>query len=76
MPVVARTLRELRIERGMSLRQLGDRSGLNKGTISQIERGRLVATPREVIALEVGLGLPIASLTVKTMVVLEEAARG
>lgn len=41
-----RALRELRVAAGLSLQDLADRSGVNKGTISQIERGRIRRQPR------------------------------
>lgn len=72
MPAVARTLRELRLDAGLSLRELAERAQLNKAVVSQIERGRMVATPAELARLEAGLALPIATLTTKPMVVLEE----
>lgn len=46
-PTVFRTLRELRLERQMSLKELADATGINKGTLSGIERGRIVATAVE-----------------------------
>ena len=42
-----RTLRTLRLDRGYSLQTLADRAGINKGSISQIERGVKIATAAE-----------------------------
>lgn len=68
-PRMLRTLRELRVEQGLSLRELAEASGVNKGTISQIERGRLVATRAELDAIAAILDRP---LEVRTLVVYEE----
>lgn len=56
---VPRTLRELRIERGLSLRETAALTGLHRGVISQIERGRLVARADEMRALQEAIGLPL-----------------
>jgi DNA-binding XRE family transcriptional regulator len=74
-PLVARTLRELRLDRGLSLRDLSELAGLNRATVSQIERGRLVATPAELSRLEAALDLPLATLNTKPMAVYEEERR-
>lgn len=65
-----RTLRELRVEAGLSLQDLADASGVNKGTISQIERGRIVASPRELAAISSVLD---RDLEVRTLAIYEEA---
>lgn len=46
-PVMPRsaTWRDLREASGMSLRMVEERSGINRGEISKIERGRSCATP-------------------------------
>jgi transcriptional regulator with XRE-family HTH domain len=41
-PAALRTLRELRLERGLSLRALEELTGVNRGILSQLERGRLI----------------------------------
>lgn len=53
---VLRTLRQLRLERGHSLRALAELSGVDKPTLSQIERGRLVANPQELAAIGKAIG--------------------
>lgn len=41
----------LRAERGLSLRQLEARTGINRGTLSLIEAGRLIPTPDQAAAI-------------------------
>lgn len=69
---VPRTLRELRVDRGWNLQTLADRAGLNVATVSQIERGKLVAEPHHLQALSDAVGL---TLQVAVMVVHWEPAR-
>lgn len=57
---VPRTLRELRYERDWPLTQLAAESGIHVATLSQIERGRIAASPDEIRALEQALGLQLA----------------
>lgn len=64
-----RTLRELRVEQGMSLAQLAEQSGINKGTLSGIERGRIVANPAELAQIGAVFG---RRLEVRTIAVYEE----
>lgn len=52
-----KTLRELRIEQGLTLPELANRSGISRGTLSMIERGRMVANPDERARLSAVLGL-------------------
>lgn len=59
-----RTLRELRLELGLTLKQVQERTGLHKGTLSQIERGRLVASPREAALISRALGFQMETRTV------------
>lgn len=56
-PAAPRTLRDLRLAAGLSLRELEVRCRISRATISQIERGRLVATRAEADALAWALGL-------------------
>lgn len=51
-----RTLRELRLEAGMTLPELAHLVSVPKGTLSNIERGRMVATDHELGALSNALG--------------------
>ena len=46
-----KTLRELRLELGITLPELADEAGIPKATLSMIERGRVVATPAELALL-------------------------
>lgn len=59
-----RTLRELRLELGLTLKQVQERTGLHKATLSQIERGRLVASPREALLISRALGFQMETRTV------------
>lgn len=45
------TWRALRSERGYSLRELQDATGINRGDLSKIERGRLIPTPGQAAAI-------------------------
>lgn len=51
-----RTLRELRIEQGITMPELADRAHISRGTLSMIERGRMIATPQERERLAAALG--------------------
>ena len=68
------TLRELRLRAGLSVRDLGEKADLHKGIVSQIERGRLVATQDEADKLAVALGYPAGALQTKPMLFLVEDA--
>ena len=46
-----KTLRELRLDLGLTLPELADEAGISKATLSMIERGRVVATPAELATL-------------------------
>ena len=50
-------MRELRNDRNLSLAQLSVRSGLSKPLLSQIERGRMVASDEDLRQIEVGLSV-------------------
>lgn len=56
-PAAPQTLRDLRLAAGLSLRELEARCRISRATLSQIERGRLVATRAEADALAWALGL-------------------
>lgn len=56
MPAALFTLRQLRQPK-MTLRQLQAATGINRGTLSQIERGRLVASTDELQAIAQALAL-------------------
>jgi transcriptional regulator with XRE-family HTH domain len=61
-PDVGARLRELRAERGFSIRSLAERSGLNVNTLSLIENGKTspsVSTLQQIAAV---LDIPIAAL--------------
>ena len=74
VPPPPHTLRELRLNQSMTLRDLATKSGLNKATISQIERGRLVATQAEADQLAEALGFAPGTLQTKPMLFLVEAS--
>lgn len=54
-----RTLRDIRVGQGMRLTELSRLTGLNRGLLSMIERGRMVATPRELQVLSEALGVDV-----------------
>lgn len=69
---VARSLRQLRLERGMSLRDLAEACGISRGMLSLVERGLLLTTRQEADAIAAVLELPDGSLVTRTLLVLEE----
>jgi transcriptional regulator with XRE-family HTH domain len=65
-PIAARVgarIRELRLERGMSLAALADAAGLSKGHMSSVERGLVLITVTTVDATAKALGVPPFVLT-------------
>ncbi|MDC0744414.1 helix-turn-helix domain-containing protein [Polyangium mundeleinium] len=55
---VGARLRELRIERGLSLSALADATGMSKGHLSSFERGLVALNAISLVVLARGLGLP------------------
>jgi len=72
VPAAPHTLRELRLAAGMTLRELADRASISKGSLSQIERGKRVASQPEILSIDIALGLPAGSLQTRLMLVYEE----
>ncbi|TWS25545.1 helix-turn-helix domain-containing protein [Tsukamurella conjunctivitidis] len=61
-PDVGRRLRELRTERGLSLSELARRSGVGKGSLSEIEAGGRNPTIETLYALCDPLDVPLTAL--------------
>lgn len=59
---LAQRVRELRRARGLTLEQLGERSGVSRSTISQIERQQTSPTAAVLNKLADALGLSLAAL--------------
>lgn len=59
---VGLTVRALRRERGLTLEQLSESSGLSTGIISQIERGKANPAFTSLVQLAHGLGIPVGRL--------------
>ncbi len=59
--LVGRKLRELRSNRGLSLRALADRSGLNINTLSLIENGKTSPSVSTLQQLAVALSIPLST---------------
>ncbi|MFF9572390.1 helix-turn-helix domain-containing protein [Streptomyces sp. NPDC014685] len=59
---VGSRLRELRVERNLSLSALARRSGVGKGTLSELEAGRRNATLETLYALTTALGIPLTAV--------------
>lgn len=60
-PIAAKVgarIRELRLERGMSLAALADAAGLSKGHMSSVERGLVLITVGTVVATARALEVP------------------
>ena len=68
MPAAIFTLRQLRQPK-MTLRQLEQATGIHRGTLSQIERGRIVASTSELQAIAQALALD--GLENRTVPILE-----
>jgi transcriptional regulator with XRE-family HTH domain len=51
-------IRELREERGLSLVELAEASGVSKGHMSSVERGLVLVTLETIMAAAKGLGVP------------------
>ncbi|HRI63861.1 MAG TPA: helix-turn-helix transcriptional regulator [Polyangium sp.] len=65
-PIAAKVgarIRELRIERGMSLAALANAAGLSKGHMSSVERGLVLITVGTVVSTAKALGVPPFVLT-------------
>lgn len=69
-----RTLREIRKRAGLSLTALGEASGVSPAVLSQIERGRLVATTEEADRIALALKLPAGALVLRTTLIYDEPA--
>ena len=59
--LVGRKLRELRNRKGLSLRALADRSGLNVNTLSLVENGKSSPSVSTLQQLALALEVPIAT---------------
>jgi transcriptional regulator with XRE-family HTH domain len=55
-------LRTLRLQKGMTLQELSEKSGLSVGFLSQVERGQSSLTITSLQRIAEGLGVPITSL--------------
>lgn len=64
--LIGQRLRELRDTQGLSLAQLGERSGVSRSNISLIERGESSATATVLDKLSAALGVTVASLFEKS----------
>ncbi len=65
-PIAAKVgarIRELRIERGMSIAALANAAGLSKGHMSSVERGLVLITVGTVVSTAKALGVPPFVLT-------------
>jgi transcriptional regulator with XRE-family HTH domain len=70
----ATPLRALREARGLSLRDLEATTGINRAIWSQVERGRMVAEPRQVAALALALDVPIEAFRYRIVLEAEGIA--
>ncbi len=52
-------IRELRLNRNLSLANLSDSSGVSKGSLSSIENGRVNLTVETCVKIAVGLGVRV-----------------
>jgi transcriptional regulator with XRE-family HTH domain len=61
-----RVIRELRTEQGISQEELGNRTGLHRNHVGQVERGELSPTLTSVEVLADALGLPPSELIARS----------
>jgi transcriptional regulator with XRE-family HTH domain len=61
-----RVVRELREEQGLSQEELGNRTGLHRNHVGQVERGELAPTLKSVEVLADALGVPPSELIVRS----------
>jgi mannose-6-phosphate isomerase-like protein (cupin superfamily)/DNA-binding XRE family transcriptional regulator len=61
-PAVGRETRHWRLTRGLTLAQVGERSGLNIGYLSQIENDKAVPSLDALVAIAAALEVPVAWL--------------
>lgn len=61
------TAREIRLQQHMSLRLLEARTGVNRATWSQIERGLLLPSPAQLAKLSEALGVPYREWRIRFM---------
>ncbi|MEH3130995.1 MAG: XRE family transcriptional regulator [Mycolicibacterium neoaurum] len=73
---IGRRLRELRVERGLSLSELARRAGVGKGSLSEIESGKRNPTIETLYALSAPLDVPLTALVGEGTGVLSAAAGG
>ncbi|ADB49130.1 helix-turn-helix transcriptional regulator [Conexibacter woesei] len=57
-----RTIRELRVRRGLSQEQLGLHGGLHRNYVASIERGEINPTLRTMLRLQRGLDFPLSEI--------------
>lgn len=67
-------VRALREARDLSLRQLEELTGINRGVWSQIENGKHLPEPRHIAALSRALGVPAEQWRIRFVLELEEAS--
>lgn len=65
LAAVSMSLREFRLSRQLSLRDLAAMSGINRGTLSQIEQGKRLPEARQIRALSDALGVPAESWRIR-----------
>lgn len=64
-----RTLRDVRLKAGIGLRELEQRTGINRAIISQVERGRLITKPADLQPIADVLG--VTEIEFRTLAVCE-----
>jgi transcriptional regulator with XRE-family HTH domain len=62
LTVLARTLKKTRQDRGWTLADVADRSGISATTLSKVERGKLSLTYEKIVDLSRGLGVEVGRL--------------
>jgi transcriptional regulator with XRE-family HTH domain len=61
-----RVIRELRTEQGLSQEELGNRTGLHRNHVGQVERGELAPTLKSVEVLADALGVAPSELIARS----------
>lgn len=68
------TLANLRDERGLTLKQVEEATGINVAVWSQLERGLMVPQPKHLEALARAFNVPVSSWRIRFVLETETAA--
>jgi transcriptional regulator with XRE-family HTH domain len=67
-------LRDARRDRGLTLRQVEERTGLNRAVLSQLENGLRAPTGRQIQLIANALDVRVSRVVVRVYLAIEEPA--